>query len=128
MPGDMKRFSIDELADSLRSCSHVVFSILFGSSVDGTLKSEEADIDLAIFLDTDATLGILDEIIEVVQKSTAHDKIDLSILNRAGIFLRFESLNGRLLSCDNSEIYSDFFSLTCRMYENEIMRIARNLH
>jgi len=122
----MKTFDINKLAISMQNCPNVIFSFLFGSSIDGLLKKSEGDIDVAVFLDTDVNLDILDNIINVSQESTGHENIDLSILNNSNVFFCFEVLKGKLLSCNDFDIYSDFFSLKCRMYEYEVMRINRN--
>ena len=55
------------------------------------------------------------------------EKIDIVILNTANPILAFEALSGKMLTCQNREEYETFFSLTCRLYEDEMMRIDKHL-
>ncbi|TVQ21971.1 MAG: hypothetical protein EA383_16235 [Spirochaetaceae bacterium] len=54
-------------------------------------------------------------------------RADIGILNSAGVVYRYESLNGRLLVNRDPEAYAAFFSLTCRMYEEQILHFERQL-
>lgn len=52
---------------------------------------------------------------------------DLGVLNKAGCIDRFEALKGRLLFCRPRclEVYADFYTRTCRQYEEYFVMLSR---
>jgi len=121
----MKEFSIEALKSSLQANDSMNFSLLFGSSKDGFLKKNNSDIDIAVHLSEKPSADLLGEIIGQCQDSTNHENIDLVVLNNSKPALCFEAISGRLITYKDIELYASFFSLTCRLYEDEMMRINR---
>lgn len=54
-------------------------------------------------------------------------RADIGILNSAGVVYRYESLKGRLFVNRDPDAYAGFFSLTCRMYEEQMIHFERQL-
>ena len=54
-------------------------------------------------------------------------RADIGILNSAGVVYRYESLKGRLFVNRDPDTYAGFFSLTCRMYEEQMIHFERQL-
>jgi predicted nucleotidyltransferase len=123
----MKEFSITALQEALKPHDKIAFALLFGSSKEGTLINEGADVDIALYLTDALSADMLAEIVGLCQDAIQYDAIDLAVLNDADPILAFEALSGRLLVCNNEEAYLSFFSLTCRQYEDEMLRIERSL-
>ncbi len=109
----MKTFDINKLKNVLQKHKSIVFSVLFGSAQDGKLVKHGSDIDIGIYLSTPPTVDILAEIIGLCQDSLKYDNIDISILNTNDPILAFEAISGKLL--------------TCRRYEDEMIRINKNI-
>ena len=103
------------------------FALLFGSSKEGRLVKDNADIDIALYLSDKPSADMLAEIVGLCQDAIQYDNIDLVVLNDADPILSFEALSGKLLFCNNEESYLSFFSLTCRQYEDEMLRIERSI-
>ncbi len=123
----MKTFSINKLKKALHKNEQIVFSLIFGSARDGKLEKKDADIDIAVYLSTSPTADILAEIIGLCQDAVKFDNIDISILNTSDPILAFEAISGKLLTCRDDEKYASFFSLTCRQYEDEMIRINKHI-
>jgi len=122
----MKEFSIASLQVALKQHDKIAFALLFGSSKDGRLIKDNADIDIALYLSDKPSADMLAEIVGLCQDAIQYDAIDLVVLNDADPILAFEALSGSLLVCNNEEAYLRFFSLTCRQYEDEMLRIERS--
>lgn len=122
----MKEFSITALQEALKQHDKIAFALLFGSSKNGTLIKEGADVDIALYLTDAPSADMLAEIVGLCQDAIQYDAIDLVVLNDADPILSFEALSGKLLFCNNEEAYLSFYSLTCRQYEDEIRRIERS--
>ncbi len=122
----MKEFSIASLQVALKQHDKITFALLFGSSKDGRLIKDNADIDIALYLSDKPSADMLAEIVGLCQDAIKYDAIDLVVLNDADPILAFEALSGSLLVCNNEEAYLRFFSLTCRQYEDEMLRIERS--
>lgn len=123
----MKEFSIPLLQEALKKHDKIAFALLFGSSKDGRLIKDSADVDIALYLSDKPSADMLAEIVGLCQDAIKYDNIDLVVLNDADPILSFEALFGKLLVCNNEEAYLSFFSLTCRQYEDEMLRIERSL-
>ena len=123
----MREFSIAALQNALRQHNKIGFALLFGSSQEGCLIKDTADIDIAVYLSAHPTPAMLAEIVGLCQDALQYEHIDLVVLNTSDSILAFEALSGRLLVCNNEEAYLSFFSRTCRQYEDEMFRIERSL-
>jgi predicted nucleotidyltransferase len=99
---------------ALKQHDKIAFALLFGSSKDGRLIKDNADIDIALYLSDKPSADMLAEIVGLCQDAIQYDAIDLVVLNDADPILAFEALSGSLLVCNNEEAYLRFFSLTCR--------------
>ena len=123
----MREFSIAALQNALRQHNKIGFALLFGSSQEGCIIKDTADIDIAVYLSAQPTPAMLAEIVGLCQDALQYEHIDLVVLNTSDSILAFEALSGRLLVCNNEEAYLSFFSRTCRQYEDEMFRIERSL-
>jgi predicted nucleotidyltransferase len=123
----MKEFSITALQEALKKHHTIAFALLFGSSKEGRLIKDNADIDIALYLSDKPSADMLAEIVGLCQDAIQYDNIDLVVLNDSDPILSFEALSGKLLVCNNEETYLSFFSLTCRQYEDEMLRIERSI-
>lgn len=123
----MREFSITTLQKALKQHDTIAFALIFGSSKDGFLIKDNADIDIAVYLAAKPSADMLAEIVGLCQDALNYDRIDLVVLNDADPILSFEALSGRLLVRTNEEAYRAFFSRTCRQYEDEMLRIERSL-
>lgn len=120
----MKTVSIDEIAGIFDTLPGVSFAIHFGSSASGII-GDKSDLDIAVYFKTEPDLDARCEIIGKLQDQLGFERIDLTVLNSAPVFLAFEALKGNIILCNDPEIYETFFSYTCRMYEDEMMRIEK---
>jgi len=122
----MREFSVEALGNALQQHNKIDFALLFGSSQEGFLIRDTADIDIAVHLSERPTPDMLAEIVGLCQGALQYDNIDIVVLNISDPILAFEALSGRRLSCRNEEAYLSFFSLTCRQYEDEMLSIERS--
>ena len=126
----MISFDPEVLGKSLESITFLDFAYLFGSSVDGVVK-ESADLDVAVYVNEDHTLsaGDISAIIGGIEDSVPGAAADLTMLNDAGVILRFEALKGKLLFVREEALdtYSGFYSLTCREYEDAVYWMKKQL-
>jgi len=123
----MREFSIAALGNALQQHNKIDFALLFGSSQDGFLIRDTADIDIAVHLSELPTPDMLAEIVGLCQGALQYDNIDIVVLNTSDPILAFEALSGRRLACMDEEAYLSFFSRTCRQFEDEMQRIERSL-
>jgi len=126
----MKKFDPNKLSNTLQHYQFLDFAYLFGSSSDG-LVHDKADVDVAIYIHegyTKSTDDILN-IIGTIEACGPGVEADLTILNSAGVLLRFEALKGKLLFVRDEalDVFAGFFSLTCREYEDSIFWMKRQL-
>lgn len=123
----MKTFDPKKIGEALADEEKVVFALLFGSSSNGVVISPDSDIDLGIYFSDRPSAGDISRVMNLCQDAILFEKIDLAILNTATPILAFEALKGKLIYCKDREKYASFFSLTCRLYEDEMMRIHKAL-
>lgn len=123
----MREFSITALHHALQEHKKIDFALLFGSSQEGCLIKDDADIDIAVHLVEHPTSDMMAEIVGLCQDALQYEHIDLVVLNTSDPILSFEALSGKLLVCNNRETFLSFFSRTCRQYEDEMLRIKRSL-
>lgn len=106
----------------------IAFAYLFGSSQDGVVKSG-SDVDVAIYYtgnDLFARFGVEAQ----VEKAIGCDvPVDVVMLQKADPVLAFEALKGKLLFLrnENMEEYADFYTRTCRLYEDEMYWMKKRL-
>ena len=107
----------------------ILFAFLFGSSQEGKIKSG-SDIDLAVYFEKGASkTNLIPRIIELFESVAPGITCDLTILNTAGPLVAHEALRGTELFIrdDAMDIYADFYSLTCRLYEDQSWWMKKQL-
>lgn len=118
-------FSVDKLAGLLKEkCAGVCFALLHGSAAEGVVR-QGGDIDIALFIEGEASLEVYGEVAEIVESLVPGVRCDVGILNNAEPVYRFEALKGKLLFTRDDEKYLHFFSLTCREYESQMADYER---
>jgi hypothetical protein len=148
-------FSLSTLAQAIETeVPEVVFALLMGSSAgargsagdqrvsDTCTVAARSDLDIAVYLgapgeiatpSTVAPAALRSELDTLLALETACERIvpgvraDIGILNSAGVVYRYESLKGRLFVNRDPDAYAGFFSLTCRMYEEQMIHFERQL-
>jgi predicted nucleotidyltransferase len=122
--------NIKRLAKGLEeSFPEILFAFLFGSSKEGKIKPG-SDVDLAIYIqETKDKFTMISHILKTVESEISTDNLDLVVLNDTSPVLAMEALNGKILfirkeAMDN---YADFYSLTCRLYEDHIFWTKKQL-
>jgi len=118
-------FSVDSLSEALKGkCPEIVFAFLLGSSREGVVRVG-SDIDIALFLDGQASLDLYHRVTETIENVAQGVHCDVGILNNAEPVYRFEALKGTLLFCHNQEAYLRFYSLACREYETQVFHYEK---
>lgn len=103
----------------------VIFALLFGSAQEGVVPPH-GDLDLAFYLTEKSDISFYRRVDEAVAGVMADNvRVDVGFLRDADPVYRFEALKGKLLFCRNQEIWIDFFSLTCRLYESQMASYRR---
>jgi len=119
------RFDVNKLAALLKDkCPDIRFALLHGSAKDAQVKPGR-DIDLALFIEGKPTLKLYEMVYECAEAVAPSVQCDIGILNNAEPVYRFEALTGRLLFFRDQEQYFQFFSLTCREYECQVVDYQR---
>jgi predicted nucleotidyltransferase len=117
-----RQINIESIARELKhTFPEILFAFLYGSSRDGTLMPG-SDIDLAIYFEEKASkTDLIPRIIELIESHHSSITCDLTILNTANPLIAFEALRGKLLFIRDEyvEVYADFYSLTCRLSEDQ---------
>jgi predicted nucleotidyltransferase len=148
---------IIKLAKGLkRSFPEILFAFLFGSARDGKVK-KGSDIDIAVYLKnemrakSDGTTtqrhifrsayplndrmrgssditALISRIMKFIETETSNE-CDLKILNDADPLLAMEALQGTILFIrkEAMDTYADFYSLICRLYEDQIFWMKKQL-
>jgi predicted nucleotidyltransferase len=119
------KLEINKLSESInKGCPEVIFAVLHGSAQDGVVR-EGSDIDIAIYTEGKVGLELYQRIYGIVGSVIPNFEPDIGILNNAEPVYRFETLKGRLLFSRDENKFLDFFSLTCREYENQLADYER---
>ncbi len=111
---------IAKLAPILSARPEILFAYLFGSVAKGT-AGKISDVDVAVFLDPTVELceegfGYLSALTEELS-AILSTRVDVVILNRAKILLKYQVLkNGLLLHAKSNEARRTFHELTIREY------------
>lgn len=107
----------------------IAFAYLFGSVAAGEL-SDRSDVDVAVFLKPAVrSPELIASIVGAVEEVVRGHQCDLLILNDAGKLIAMEALKGKILFVRESSIddHAEFYSLTCRMYEDQIAWMKKQL-
>jgi predicted nucleotidyltransferase len=121
----MSTLDIKKLTQALQRDKRVSFAYLFGSALDGKLPRQDADIDIGVYIEGKINYDVVIDIMGLCQEALGYEKVDIALLNRANPILRFEVISGRPLVIKDKELHATFFSLTCREYEDEMMRLRK---
>lgn len=123
-------FNHKEVANVLQKIDAIAFAFIFGSSQDEVVN-EGSDIDVAVYLieniiDFDFRIQIVNELDKLIPNFSNYD---LVVLNTANSVLAMQAIQGKLLFVKNEhkELYADFYSLTCRQYEDDIFWMKKQL-
>jgi len=124
-----KHINIKQLAKGLEKVfPEILFAFLFGSAKDGKIKPG-SDVDLAVYIrePSDKT-ELISRILKFMESETTRD-CDLTFLNTSDPVLAMEALRGTLMFVrkETMDIYADFYSLTCRLYEDQIFWMKKQL-
>ena len=121
-------FDIKEVSARLQSAlPSISFAFLLGSAQDGIVKVR-SDFDLALYPQPyKPALNLYSVIDDALEDLLPSVRIDTGFLNKAESVYRFESLKGTLLFARDNELYSRYFSLTCREYESQMASYERQL-
>ena len=120
-------FNTADLARLIKKDLSIVdFCFILGSSVDGVIR-KNSDLDLALYLNKKADYELYSRVFEIVEKCASGAVCDIGVLNNAEPVYCFEAIRGRLLFTRNLEKYLRFYSLTCRLYESQMISYERQL-
>lgn len=121
----MLTLNLNHLKEALFKDEHIVFAYTFGSGKDGKIK-DKADLDLALYLNCPLSLDIINNILHASEKATGYVEMDLVILNSLhNIILIHEIITGNLLFTKDRNFLSEFYSISMRKYEDEMLRMAK---
>jgi predicted nucleotidyltransferase len=126
----MKVINIQQVTQTIReNFPDIAFAYLFGSSQDGIVK-DRSDIDIALYYKGN-DIFIRFRIEEQLEKAIGNEiLIDIVELQKTSNYiLAFEALRGKLLFVRDEYMddYINFYTLTCRRYEDEIYRMKKQL-
>jgi hypothetical protein len=82
-------------------------------------------LDLAVSVESNFTLALMDRISVVAQRTLPDVPIDIGCFDRAEPVYRFEALKGRILFARDDERFINAFSLACREYESQMYDYER---
>ena len=120
---------IQSLARSIEEkFPEVAFAYLFGSAQNGVVR-ENSDIDVAVYYKGNEVFIRFEIEKEVERIVDGKVPVDVVELQKADSILAFEALSGRQLFVrkGEEETYRNFYTLTCRLYEDEIYRRKKHL-
>jgi predicted nucleotidyltransferase len=124
-----KKINIIQLAEGLeKAFPEILFAFLFGSAKNGKIKPV-SDVDLAVYIKgTLDKTTLISRILKFMESETSSD-CDLTFLNNTDPVLAMEALRGTLLFVrkESMDIYADFYSLTCRLYEDQTYWMKKQL-
>lgn len=121
---------IDNLSKRLENnVPEIRFAYLFGSSIKGS-SNDNSDVDVAIYLDaSQRNFDVISRILEACEDAIPGYTADLTLLNESNVNLAMEALKGRILFIreDSVDFHAEFYSITCRKYEDEMAWMKRQL-
>jgi predicted nucleotidyltransferase len=113
------KVDFNKLSDFFVRDKNVACAIVFGSSQNGSINPG-SDLDVGILFHTPPKNSI--EEFEYYRKLCDYtdfaDVVDMVVMNNANEILAFEILNGRYVDKKDPEKTAEFFSYTCRVYED----------
>jgi predicted nucleotidyltransferase len=113
------KVDFNKLSDFFIRDNNVACAIVFGSSQNGSI-APGSDLDIGILFQNPPKNSI--EEFDYYQKLCDHtdfaDVVDMVVMNNANEILAFEILNGRYVDKKDPEKSAEFFSYTCRVYED----------
>jgi len=118
--------NIDKLKKKLYADDKIVFAYIFGSSKDGNIKNG-SDIDVAVYLkNSQYNFKAIERILTIIEESTGYDKIDLVIISDVkSVVLNYEIIMGKLLFSRDKDLLAEYYSISLRKYEDEMVRWER---
>ncbi|MDR0724683.1 MAG: nucleotidyltransferase domain-containing protein [Prevotellaceae bacterium] len=126
----MKTIDIQQLGEAIKdNFPDIAFAYLFGSSQNGTVN-DKSDIDIAIYYKGN-DIFIRFRVEEQLEKIIGYEiRIDIVELQKTeNSILAFEALRGKILFVRDEYMddYLDFYTFTCRQYEDDIYRMKKQL-
>lgn len=122
------KVDINQILAVLRNTPEIIGAWIFGSAKEGNIK-RGSDLDIGILFDANYKKDLVLKLHSEFVKNTAIDKFDIIDLNTANSILRFEAISGNLIytkdDSKSEERIIEFFSLTCREYEDEMALIEK---
>lgn len=108
------------------NCPEIIFAYLMGSSRDGEVAAH-SDLDIAVLLEEPIkdVLKTHRRLCDALQPYVPGVRVDIGSLNKADPVYRFEALRGQLLFTRDQNIWLDFYSRTCREYEDQLIHYRR---
>jgi len=114
------------VAGTLARHPHVIAGWVFGSAQNGTVRPG-GDVDVGVLFDREPDLDEMADLRADLQEALHFDRIDLVVLNKAQVILRFEAISGQRVYCRDAERMADFVSLTAREYEDAMALLQYGL-
>lgn len=94
----MEKLKIDLMVNVLKKDTLILMAYLFGSQLEGR-ANEYSDIDVAILFDDKVEVGVYTDkqiLIATLLSEKLNKEIDIVVLNRASLFLRYHVLKDGL--------------------------------
>lgn len=117
------KYDKTDFAEFFKSDKNVICALVFGSSVNGTIRAG-SDLDIAVLFHNppkgEKKIEYYSKLCDVNSKI---ERIDFVVLNGANEILAFEALKGEYLCKNDVEKTAAYFSLTCRMYEDTMSNV-----
>ena len=112
---------MERLAAVFAESPRVVFAVLFGSSMEGTVR-HGSDVDIGVLLmPAPGPIEFFDFYVRTTARLPDVAELDLIDLSRAGSVLAFEALSGRRLFVRDAEALAAFASRVAREYESDML-------
>jgi predicted nucleotidyltransferase len=123
---DSYRVDFDTLGKALEQhVPEIEFACIMGSAAEKGLVKSRSDLDLAVYLKGKPCLDIIEKVQELCEDVVGPVRCDIGFLRNAEPVYRFEALKGRLLFTRDDDLWFDFYSLTCREYETQMVHYER---
>lgn len=117
--------TLEKTAQSVLENSPKVSSAwLFGSHAHGRAR-HDSDVDIAILTFSPLSSEELLRLSADLSWELREDRVDLVELNQASPILAFEAISGKNILCKDPNLQAEFFSLTCRLYEDSMAMLER---
>lgn len=110
----------------LQEFSKISSAWIFGSHARNQARPD-SDVDLAILVTAPLSTDELVRLSGRLSWELSEDRVDLVVLNSALPILCFEAISGINILCKDDAFQAEFFSLTCRQYEEDMAMWERGL-